>query len=454
LSGDSIVIDALRISAATFALIVAVSVPAFAAGEPCVFQADCADGNVCNGIEFCNQGFCEDSAPIPCDDGDPCTLDFCDAAVGCGHSEELCATDCTGLSDGTRCVDGSVCTLGDVCSGGACQPGAAPICPDADGCTAASCDPRFGCTYSEEFVEGPCVPTCDGTVADFTPCPGDDDICTRDACLPSADFGLDFCIDALLFLRQCGDSDACNGAEWCSPLLGCQAGPPLVCDDGDICNGIESCDAGTGCLPGAPQLPDGSTCDDTAVCTVDDECTSGACAGRALTPADCDDANPATDDFCLESFGCLSCPPVDRARAKIKFAKPGKIDGRLKVAGEATTAGGVTLSPGTEVLTVVVELDGATFFRAELPAGSLEEKKPGRFGFKDKTGLLAGGLRSVKLKELSGGRYKIRANTVKSAFDQLAATSVKVTLPVGNDCFSATPPCVTAGGGRVLSCKG
>jgi hypothetical protein len=447
------VIDTIRFSVAAFALLAATSLPALAAGESCFTDADCADGNFCNGIEFCNQGICEDTAPIPCDDGDACTLDFCDPAIGCGHSEELCATDCAGLADGTPCVDGSVCTLGDVCNGGNCQPGPAPSCPDADGCTAASCDPMYGCTYSEEFVEGPCVPTCDGTVADFTPCPGDDDICTRDACLPSADFGLDFCIEALLFRRQCADGDACNGAEWCSPLLGCQAGPPLDCDDGDACNGPETCDSGTGCLPGSPQLPDGSTCDDDTVCTVDDECTGGACGGTPLTPADCDDANPTTDDFCLEPFGCLSCPSVSRARAKVKFAKAGEVDGRLKISGEVTPAGGGTLSPGSETLTVVVDLDGATLFRAQLPAGSLAEKRPGVFNFKDKTGSVADGLRTVKLKGSSDGRYKIRANTVKSAFPQSAATPLKVTIPVGDDCFSATPSCTSTASGRVLSCK-
>jgi len=426
---------------------------ALAAGEPCFFDSDCADENVCTGLEICVAGVCEDAGPLTCDDGDSCTLDFCDPEKGCGHSEELCATDCTGLTDGTRCVDASVCTLGDVCSAGLCQPGLPPVCPDADECTAASCDPRFGCTYTEEFVTGPCVPNCDGTVADFTPCAGDGDICTRDACLPSADFSTDFCVAALLFSRQCSDGDACNGPEWCSPSLGCQAGPALVCDDGDVCNGIESCDAATGCLAGGPDLPDTSACDDSLVCTVDDECTSGACGGRTLTPADCDDSDAATSDFCVEGFGCLSCRAVERPRFKIKFAKPGGSDGRIKISGNVTPAVGGSLSPTVETLTVVVEIDGVEFYRAVLAAGLLVETKPGRFLFKDKTGSLAGGLRSVKLKRRSGEQYKVRLSTTKSAFAQIAATNAKVSLPFGDDCFSGAPVCKTVAGGRLLSCK-
>jgi hypothetical protein len=227
----------------------------------------------------------------------------------------------------------------------------------------------------------------------------------------------------------------------------------LVCDDGDVCNGIESCDAATGCLAGGPDLPDTSACDDSLACTVDDECTSGACGGRALTSADCDDSDVATSDFCLEGFGCLSCRAVKRSRFKIKFAKLGGSDGRIKISSDVTPVGGGSLSPPAEILTVVVEVDGVEFYRAVLAAGLLVETKPGRFLFKDKTGAIAGGLRSVKLKRRSGEQYKLRLSTTKSAFAQIAATNVKVSLPLGDDCFSAAPVCKTVAGGRLLSCK-
>jgi hypothetical protein len=118
-----------------------------------------------------------------------------------------------------------------------------------------------------------------------------------------------------------------------------------------------------------------------------------------------------------------------------------------------TPAVGGSLSPAAETLTVVVEIDGVDFYRAVLAAGLLVETKPGRFLFKDKTGSLAGGLRSVKLKRRSGEQYKVRLSTTKSAFAQISATNAKVSLPFGDDCFSGTPVCKTVAGGRLLSCK-
>jgi hypothetical protein len=118
--------------------------PKAALADECFFDADCADGNVCNGIERCvctnmqcDSHVCVSSAPIPCDDGNPCTDDQCDPAIGCSHAEELCPADCTALADGTPCIDGTTCTVGDFCEEGPCMPGLARDCPDIDECTSA-----------------------------------------------------------------------------------------------------------------------------------------------------------------------------------------------------------------------------------------------------------------------------------------------------------------------------
>ena len=424
-----------------------------AAGEPCFLSEECADGNFCNGIETCVGGFCQDGAPIPCDDGDACTLDFCDPAKGCGHSEELCPADCGGLGDGERCADGTVCTSGDACSGGLCVPGPPPACPNTGPCVSASCDPMFGCVYTEEFVSGPCVPTCDGTVADFTPCPGDGNLCTLDACLPSTDFSMDFCIENLLFELQCGDGDACNGEEWCSPSLGCQQGPPPVCDDGDACNGVETCDSGSGCQPGTPGLPDGTACDDGLLCTNGDVCASESCGGTPVSPADCDDADAATADRCLEGFGCLNCVSIERVRAKVKFAAPGKTNGKVKIRGDLRPAEGGDIDPGVEPMTLVVEIGAVEIVRATLPAGALEEPKTGSFRYRDKTASAAPPLRTVKIKRRSDGSYRLRAASGRFAPESVSGTSLEVVLPLGIDCFGETSACVSKGGGSVLSCK-
>lgn len=422
------------------------------AGAACVFDQDCADGDFCNGIERCEGGECLDGAPIPCEDGDPCTLDVCIADVGCSHAELLCPPDCAGLTDGARCADGTVCTVGDSCNAGVCSPGPPPPCPDRDACTSASCDPVLGCVYTEEFVSGPCVPDCSGTVADFTRCPGDGDLCTIDACLPSADFSLDQCIDGLLLFRQCSDGDVCNGAEWCSSVLGCQAGPALDCDDGEICNGTETCDVAAGCQPGAP-LPDGEACDDGLSCTTSDACSSGSCVGQTVTDTDCSDGNPATADQCREGFGCLNCYALGIRRLKFKFAVPGKANGRLKARATVDLPAGLAVLPASETMEIIIDADGNESYRATLPAGSLDQASEGRFRFRDKSGSLANGLRRVRLRERKDSRLNWSWASAGLSIDVPLAASVTLQLLLGDDCFLATVPCTTKSGGRALSCK-
>jgi len=49
----------------------------------CTTDAECDDGNVCSGAEYCQAGVCYSRAPLVCDDGNPCTVDTCDASLGC-----------------------------------------------------------------------------------------------------------------------------------------------------------------------------------------------------------------------------------------------------------------------------------------------------------------------------------------------------------------------------------
>ena len=57
--------------------------------------AACGDGDACNGAETCDgAGACQAGSELDCDDGDPCTVDACDAESGCMASEagpvEMC----------------------------------------------------------------------------------------------------------------------------------------------------------------------------------------------------------------------------------------------------------------------------------------------------------------------------------------------------------------------------
>lgn len=55
---------------------------------------------------------CTGVGTLPCDDGNSCTQDSCEAAARCVK------VDASGA-----CDDGSACTAGDTCSGGECKGG-------------------------------------------------------------------------------------------------------------------------------------------------------------------------------------------------------------------------------------------------------------------------------------------------------------------------------------------
>ncbi len=89
--------------------------------------------------------FAPDGTQLDCSDGDPCTLDACDPALGCQHPAVDCedgiactvdACDptqgCTHVPDDTACDDGDACTA-DACSsalGCVTGPAPAPGCSD------------------------------------------------------------------------------------------------------------------------------------------------------------------------------------------------------------------------------------------------------------------------------------------------------------------------------------
>ena len=116
------------------------------------------------------------TAPGPCDDGNPCTLDTCTPATGCQH---------TLRADGAPCPDGNFCNGTETCQAGTCTPGTPLVCDDGNVCTGDSCDPATGCVFTFACDDGnPCTAdTCDSSagcqhaaVADATPCP-DGNLC-------------------------------------------------------------------------------------------------------------------------------------------------------------------------------------------------------------------------------------------------------------------------------------
>jgi hypothetical protein len=116
-------------------------------GGQCTGESTCSDGDACNGEESCDEatGACGPSpGPLDCDDGNVCTTDACQPAVGCVYS------NVTGV-----CDDGDPDTTGDQCVDGECvgiPPGGSGLCVPADcddnvACTVDTCDPDVGCMH-------------------------------------------------------------------------------------------------------------------------------------------------------------------------------------------------------------------------------------------------------------------------------------------------------------------
>ena len=74
-----------------------------------------------------------------CDDGNPCTLDECNPESGGCESVAL---------PNLLCDDGNSCTIGETCDGeGECTNGTERDCSDGEVCTLDGCDPALGCAH-------------------------------------------------------------------------------------------------------------------------------------------------------------------------------------------------------------------------------------------------------------------------------------------------------------------
>ncbi len=289
----------------------------------CTVDADCADGDFCNGDEICNAGTCEAGTPPVCDDGAFCngtescneTTDSCDAGTppACDdglfcNGDESCNETTDSCDAGTvpACDDGAFCNGAESCNEttDSCDPGTPPACDDGAFCNGAescnestdSCDPGAPvvcddglfcngtdtCNETTDSCDVGAPPVCDnGLFCDGTETCNE----TTDSCdagtPPACDNGL-FC-DGTEICNETTDScDAgtpptcdnglfCDGAEICNEATdSCDPGTPVVCDDGVFCDGAESCDEGSdSCVPGLPP-----SCDDGVGCT-DDGCNVG-----------------------------------------------------------------------------------------------------------------------------------------------------------------------------------
>jgi len=263
-----------------FALWLAVAGVA-AAQTACTTDAQCADGNACNGTERCLGGFCQPGTPPSCNDDNLCTLDQCDPLAGCQHAPVV---------NGTSCSDGNACNGPETCRNGACVRGT----PPADG---TSCNTGNPCTNADSCQAGTCV--AGPARPDGAGCSDGNECNGRETCVQ----GVCTAGTAPADGTACGDGDPCDGADTCQSGA-CVTGPVppegSPCSDGVVCNGQETCHLGV-CTSGAP-APNGTPCADANLCDGTETCQDGVC--RAGTPLDCDDHNPCTNDSCGNAVGC------------------------------------------------------------------------------------------------------------------------------------------------------
>lgn len=121
-------------------------------GADCYYECkgdeDCNDGNVCNGLETCDveSHVCLPGEQLDCDDGDACTEDLCDAALGCmptlidadgdGHAPSSlgeCGTDCDDEDAEVFAGAGELCDAKDNNCDGDTDEVAPVWYPDCDG---------------------------------------------------------------------------------------------------------------------------------------------------------------------------------------------------------------------------------------------------------------------------------------------------------------------------------
>ncbi len=165
-------------------------------------------------------------------------------------------------------------------------------CPPCDCLADSQCvDPLF-CNGSE---------TCDafGHCQAGTPVTCDDGVvCTVDSCNETLDICENVPSDAL-----CDDGLACNGAETCDSLLGCQAGTSVNCNDGIACT-VDACNEPLGTCS---NTPDNGLCNDADACTTDVcDVGAGGCTITPITPCCGNGTCEAGEDCNTCSADCIS----------------------------------------------------------------------------------------------------------------------------------------------------
>jgi len=127
----------------------------------CAVDADCDDGDACNGAERCAGALCQAGQAPACDDDNACTQDSCQPAQGCVNDPVANGTEC-----GARYCSGLEWRR-HTCQAGACT-GSALLqdCDDGNVCTTDACTAASGCSRTHNTAA----------------CASDGNACTTDVC--------------------------------------------------------------------------------------------------------------------------------------------------------------------------------------------------------------------------------------------------------------------------------
>jgi len=240
-----------------------------------VNNANCDNGDFCDGNEVCDAANdCQPGITVACDDGLPCTADFCDEAID----------GCNVTTDDASCQNGDPCDGNEVCDAATgCGAGTPVNCVD-DGiaCTVESCD----------MITGGC-----NSVEDNGLCPmGQFCVALSGGCVASPPCNMDI---------DCDDGDDCNGIETCN--ITCQPGNPVNCNDGVACT-TDVCDPNGGACS---NVANDAFCANGLACDGDEVCNPAVGCEPVGNAPNCDDGLMCTTDSCLEPNGTCQNNPVN-----------------------------------------------------------------------------------------------------------------------------------------------
>ena len=272
----------------------------------CVKDADCDDGNACNGQETCGAAkLCQAGAAVVCaTSSDACLNNVCVAETGACEPEPV--------SDGAVCDDADACTTSDTCQAGVCKGAEPVVCAPLSQChLAGTCDKITGaCSNPEKPKNSSCN---DGNACTAT------DTCQAGGCVGSAlvscsaadqchdvgvcDTGTGICSKPTkLNGVKCNDANPCTSGDACQDGA-CTPTAQVTCTASDSCHTVGSCDVKSGACSN-PAKADGTSCSDGLTCTTPDTCLAGKCSGTKVT---CDDKVACSIDSCSEKLGgCTS----------------------------------------------------------------------------------------------------------------------------------------------------